>query len=284
MKTSHRDGARRAGRCLFLALALGLALAGVALGSPLTTDYTPGSAKFRQGSGVEVTVRLGEHVPKVDYLVGTEPWQVSIRPDPPEFLEAITTNAFDVVSAELKSASGWRYASAATPLSDDSLVVRTYAARHVGRSVGANFIVEYVPHGSDPLIVHWIQVVTSNHPLREKHGAAQNAVDHRAAGPYYDQGGLAGPRFLVDQPRRGDNQPHEWTAELFLVTGPPVIRQMGGPPRPTPGPVTFYGGIRWGWENHCVSEDDPCEVVPEPAAYFILMAGLLLLWRRARVV
>jgi hypothetical protein len=239
-----------------------------------------------QGNGVEVTVFYGEHVPKVDYLVGTEPWQVSIRPDPPEFLETITTNAFDVVLAEFTSASGWRYASAATLLSDESLVVRTYAARHVGRSVGADFIVEYVPHGSDPLDVHWIQVVTSNHKLGAKHGTAENVVDHRfRGGPYYDQGGSAGPRYFLDTPRREDSQPHEWTAELFLVTGPPVITQPGGVIRPTPGLVTFYGGIRWGWENHCVGQGDgECsfEVVPEPAAYFILVAGLLLLWRRAR--
>jgi len=285
MRTCLAADGLRTVRALAVALALSLALAPAALAVPLTTDYTPGSALFTQGNGVQVRSFYGEHVPGVDYTVGDDAWRVTIRPDPPVYLGSISDAGFGILQGEFMEAAGWTYASAAMELSDDSLVVRTYAARHIGASVGADFFVEYVPHGTDPTDVHWIQIVTNNHRLGAAHGTPENRVDHLFAGsPYYDHGGRAGPRFLRDSPRREDNRAHEWTAELYLVTGPPVVLQPGGVRRPTPGLVTFLGGIQWGWENHCVGPVDggglPGDLactreVPEPEVAFLLVVALV---------
>src|SRR5688572_28612715 len=202
MRTCLAADSLRTVRALVVALAVSLALAPAALAVPLTTDYTPGNALFSQGNGVEVRAFYGEHVPGVDYTVGNDAWRVTIRPDPPVYLRSIGDAALGILQGEFTGAAGWTYASAAMELSDDSLVVRRYAARHIGASVGADFFVEYVPQGTDPTDVHWIQIVTNNHRLGAGHGTPENRVDHLVAGsPYYDHGGLAGPRFLLDRPR-----------------------------------------------------------------------------------
>jgi hypothetical protein len=81
----------------------------------------------------------------------------------------------------------WTFSISPTPLSDGSLHIHTYDAIHgdgpngnCASCVGAEFDVEYVPHGDDPLLnVHWIQIVANNHPLNGAHGTLANVVDGR---------------------------------------------------------------------------------------------------------
>jgi hypothetical protein len=242
-----------------------------------------------QGQAVIGTtgIAYGEHVPLVNYPVDTDNWRVFLDPDPPEYLRGAPTNYADVLSAAFPVADGWSYQSAANELSDNSLVVRDYIARHGAGLVGAEFLVEYVPHAGDPgpLDVHWIQVIRSNHRLGANHGTAENVVDHVfARSPYYDHGGLASSRFFYDFPKREHENEHVWEGVLFLVTGPAVIAQPDNTRRPTPGAVTLLGGIRWGWQNECISVDISidCDTVPEPAAVplLALALGMAIWWRR----
>jgi hypothetical protein len=69
-----------------------------------------------------------------------------------------------------------------------------------------------------------------------------NGLSPGGRAPYYDDGAAANNRNLLDAPGRFDHtgDPHFWTADLYLVTGPAAN---------TPGQVTIYGGIQWGWVN-----------------------------------
>jgi hypothetical protein len=260
-----------------------------AIADPLKLDYaTQGTATFTPRGGTEYSYSYGLHQHDDPYQVNDANWDVWLNPDPPEYLRGMSENFAAVMSSTFPTSDGWSYQSAAHELSDDSLVVRAYAARSGGGQVGAEFLVEYVPHGNDPVDVHWIQGVQSNHGAA--HGTQQNDVDYRYAGaPYYDQGGVATARYFYDFPEREWDQPHTWTAELYLVTGTPIVNQADGSIRPTPGAVTVLGGIRWGWENACVGaggaeggaggassgNDMVCATpTPEPGTFVLFASGL----------
>jgi PEP-CTERM motif-containing protein len=262
-----------------------------AIATPLKLDYaTQGTATFTPRGSVEYSYSYGLHQHNDPYQVNGLNWDVWLNPDPPEYLRGVSANFAGVMSSTFKTSDGWSYQSAANELSDDSLVVRIYAARSGDGKVGAELLVEYVPHGNDPVDVHWIQGVQSNHGVA--HGTPQNEVDYRYAGaPYYDQGGTATSRYLYDFPKREWDQAHTWKGELYLVTGTPIVNQADGTVRPTPGAVTFLGGIRWGWENACVGgggagggagggpdgdhDDMVCAAqTPEPGTLVLIASGL----------
>jgi hypothetical protein len=173
----------------------------------------------------------------------------------------------------------WTFSISPNPLSDGSLHIHTYDAIHGDSSdppcptcVGAQFDVEYVPHGNDPLLnVHWIQIVADNHALHGAHGTLENVVDGAPPGtrsPYYDDGGgSADSRNFFDWPTRSDDDmSHFWTANLLLVTGPAA--DAG------PGKITIYQDVIWGWGN----------TAPEPSTWVLSLAGLaVLVWRRWRL-
>lgn len=236
---------------------------GSAFGGPLTTSYQSATIDFAAGSPVTSGV-----YDKTDlYMIGAQQWVASLLPVNPIYLRGTAGNFFDVLSAAFPTSAGWSYASAVNPLSDNSLVVRTYDVQGTAGRVGAEFHVDYVPHGTDPTSnVHWIQVVTDNHNVTSDpgHGNAENVVDTNSPGgrsPYYDDGFAATSTSFYDFPGRTDaNKSHTWVADLFLVTGPA--------PGDGPGLITFYGGVEWGWENH---------PVPEPSSFALLGLGGLAL-------
>jgi len=270
-------------------------LSTAATATPLMLDYTTqGTATFTPRDSAEYSFTYGLHQHNDPYQVNGGNWDVWLNPDPPEYLRGVSETFSGVMSSAFKTSDGWTYQSAARELSDDSLVVRVYAARSGDGTVGAELLVEYVPHGNDPLDVHWIQGVQSNHRQGAEHGTLEDTVDYRYAGaPYYDQGGVASSRYFYDFPQREWDQAHTWKAELYLVTGPPIVNQADGTVRPTPGAVTFLGGISWGWENACVGGGDVgngagggtggnnmvCAITqtPEPATLLFVMSGMLLL-------
>lgn len=186
-----------------------------------------------------------------DYKVDNNDWIVRLLPEQPTYLRSPTANFADVLAKAFPTTKGWSYVSSAVELSNDSLLVHTYDAQYGSDIVpdpttgkwsriactlcqGAEFDIEYQPHGTDPLQnVHWIQVVTSE---------GRSVVDGAAATPYYDLAGLADSRHFFDFPIRGGRTQQEWDAELFLVSGPGAADG--------PGQITVYGGLHWGWENH----------------------------------
>jgi hypothetical protein len=236
----------------------------------ISTDYKAATVRGNNTSGV--------YDPTDTYKVGAQDWVANLLPANATYQRAVSDNFFKVLSAAFPVSAGWSYASAVNELSAASLVVHTYDVTGQPDLVGAAFHVEYVPHGTDPTAnMHWIQVVTDNHNLttNKGHGNPENVVDNPfsagGASPYYDDGGAADSRNFYDFSFRDDgNQSHIWQAELFLVSGPAIG---------TKGPITFYGGIIWGWENHPVPE-------PSTAAYAVGFLVLVLVSvtrsRRAR--
>jgi hypothetical protein len=114
-------------------------------------------------------------------------------------------------------------------------------------------------------------MVTTNHSSRSNpvHGNRFNGVDNPFSlngAPYYDDGGAADSRNFLDNPWRVDaGLSHYWFAELYLVTGPAPT---------TPGQVTIYNGIKWGWKN---------STVPEPSTLVVFGLGTLGLFGSRRL-
>lgn len=252
----------RSGIVLWISVCMGLTGV-VYAASPVKEDYKSATINFAQGS----PVTSGVYDKTDPYSIGLDPWVANLVPARPVYVRS-SASFFNVLSAAFTGAQGWSFASAATELSNDSLVVRTYDVQGTAARVGAEFHVEYVPKGTDPTAnVHWIQVISDNHNVTNNpgHGNAENIVDTATTSPYYDSGFAATSREFYDFPGRTDaNKSHNWDAILFLVTGPAIG---------TPGLVTFYGGIQWGWENHPIL----AAPVPEPETYAMLLAGLGLL-------
>ena len=182
------------------------------------------------------------------YTISGVNWEARLSPArPTEINNTQGVNFFTTLSGWAQG-TNWTFASATNTLSENSLVVRTYDAQGTTARVGAEFHVEYVPHGNDPTDnIHWIQVVKDNHLLGQGggHGVPELIVDTASPNrrsPYYDDGYAANGRHFYDFPGRIDpGNSHTWDAELFLVVGPAPT---------TPGLVTIYRtGISWGWEN-----------------------------------
>jgi hypothetical protein len=186
--------------------------------------------------------------------------------------------------------NGWSYNYFNGALSDDSLLAQTYDVQgptppakngdafaaaapdnafsqncvNNNNCVGQELQITYDPSGdADPVgdTVHWIQVVYTNFD-----GTNTYEVDNggSADGPYYDISGAANPSGFLDIPGIADaGNSHFFDAELYLVSGPDAG---------SPGAVTIYGGIDWGWQNN---------PTPEPSTYLLAAASLGFIgWRR----
>ena len=239
---------------------------------------------------------------------GTAKWETRLKPlvdigdkKGPEYIAPKDAPFLDQLKKEFTAADGWSYTLADQPPAEGSLLVHDYIAHGTPKLVGAEFMVEYKPGGALPANIHWIQVVKNNHKKDGDHEDKEYKVDRgRAISPYYDEIGISGFNdlaaptsfFFYDYPKRDDAaMVHNWTAELFLVTGPERTRYGI-----TPGPITILGGIRWGWENSCIAPAPklrlrdtsldtggeacaftPDPPVPEPGTVAMAILGLLLL-------
>jgi hypothetical protein len=130
--------------------------------------------------------------------------------------------------------------------------------------VGQELQITYDPSGAaDPVgdMVHWIQVVYTNFD-----GTPAYQIDNGGSddGPYYDISGAANPSGFLDIPGIADaGNLHFFDAELYLVSGPAAG---------SPGAVTIYGEIDWGWQN---------SPTLEPSTYLLAAVGLGFIgWRR----
>ncbi|MBW2738982.1 MAG: PEP-CTERM sorting domain-containing protein [Deltaproteobacteria bacterium] len=248
-------------KTLLLGLIAWLIFISPVYGTPLTTDYKSFAITFAEGS----PTTSGNYDPTDPYMIGTDPWVANLLPLQPTYLRSVSSNFANVLDVAFPTSAGWTYQSSVNELSDDSLVVHTYDVQGTSARVGAEFHMEYVPHGTDPTSnIHWIQVITDNHAIPEGHGTQENEVDnpHSPSGrsPYYDDRGAANSTDFYDFPVRPDaNMSHNWIAELFLVTGPSIG---------TSGNIIFHGGVKWGWENH---------PVPEPSTWLLFGSGLVVL-------
>ena len=193
----------------------------------------------------------------------------------------LPTNYLNVLS--MAFGPGWTYAAAPNPLSDGSIEVHTYDAissKDSGATsdmcspcVGAEIDLQYVPAAgtTDPTTnMHWIQVILDNNSVTPPNvgpGNIENIVDtgSKQQSPYYDDGFAADSRNFLDLPSRYDYQQTTWLADLFLVSGPNL--PIDGTTAVTPGVITFYGGVEYGWTNS----------VPEPASFALLACGGLML-------
>ena len=142
---------------------------------------------------------------------------------------------------------------------------------------GAEFYFHYNPMGDDPTNdVHWIQVIDHGGDFTVDAGVVINIVNGKpmvALAPYYDDGmHTANATGFLDFPTNFNaHTPSTFSAELFLVTGPSID---------TPGLVTIYGAIDWGWSNLPTPLN-----VPEPATVVLFAAGLASVYiagRRSR--
>jgi hypothetical protein len=170
--------------------------------------------------------------------------------------------------------AGWTFTAAAKDL-QGTFRVTTNRAEGTAARVGEEFRMTYIPEGTDPTKIHWIQRVVDNHKIQRFRdangtfttvdygfGTAENKIDIilGAGGqktPYYGAfSDDADPNFF-DFPRRlAADKEHDWSAELYLVveTGPKT--------------VVIYNGISWGWQNRIVQ-------TPEPAALELVGVGIL---------
>src|SRR5262249_31419333 len=113
---------------------------------------------------------------------------------------------------------------------------------------------------------HWIQVIADNHALSGAHGTPDNKIDINgtATTPYYDNSFAADGSNFLDSPLRNDpTNSHWWIADLYLVTGPA-----------TPGQVTIYDGVAYGWANIFVSAANLLAFANTVNGYFSNIAAL----------
>ena len=235
-----------------------LIFVGSAYAIPLTTDYRSFTISFEENMPTTSGV-----YDEFDLYRIAQPWEATLTPMDSTHLSSAAGNFLNVLSTAFPITAGWSYGTSGDALSDNSLVVHTYDVLGTPTRVGAEFHAEYIPHGTDPTSnIHWIQVVTNNYPVSDDiHGNTANVVDTISPGgrsPYYDDDGSATDRQFYDFPDRIDaDMSHTWVADLFLVTGPDV--------NAGPGEITFYNGIRWGWEN---------QPAPEPSTLLLMASGL----------
>jgi len=123
--------------------------------------------------------------------------------------------------------------------------------------VGTEFYFAYNATGDDPTRnMHWVQILYDN--FAKPHSPIFEVDNLGATTPYYDSKGSANSAGFFDFPFMPRPSTSNFLdATLLLVTGPD-----------TPGPVTIYGAVHWGWGN---------TPIPEPPTVILLGFGLALL-------
>ena len=257
---------------LSLAIVAELTFSQLASATPLTQEYKSYdlTSKFK----VLQTPTSGKHTGEVQYNRSGYVGMVSLSQIiddtyDPMYHRSPYQTLQDLFKKEFGK-SGWSIKISEKPLSNDSLIVRTYDASDVDTqnnsrfAVGAEFHLQYVPHGTDPAMdLHWIQFVAEWVAIGTPKEMKRIFIDNGGTTvPYYDAIGTADSSDFYDFPVQPDDNAlfnHIWHAYTFLVSGDNK-----------PGDVTFYGGVEWGWTN--------VYPLPEPSSSVILIACLALLF------
>ena len=169
------------------------------------------------------------------------------------------------------AAGGWSYTSAATSLAANSLNVTANdvsgSSTGVGIASSATTLGVAVDY-SGPAIAnaHWIQVIADNHKLGAPHGTLDNKIDITGTDttPYYDESFAANATTFLDAPTRSDpTNTHWWLADLYYASGPL-----------TPGAVTLFDGLLYGWGNLYFSGLDLAAFLASGNAAFLTVPNL----------
>jgi hypothetical protein len=258
-----------------------------ASGLPLAADeiqIVPQAVAFM---GINTT---GVIRPLVNYMVGATPWQTTTN-NPLVFDSAALLQAQGLENPFLQALSndlgaGWSFGFNTTAvIADNTFQVHTYepqgppppAANNDALTaaglcpgnncVGSEFFFNYVPEGDDPTAnVHWVQILFDNYLLNGDRVPPFFEIDNNEGTvPYYDVPFTANATGFLDIPFvTGPGQQTIFDALTLLVTGPAPN---------TPGRLTIYGGIEWGWSN---------QPAPEPSSWILLATVLLIAGRLVR--
>jgi hypothetical protein len=222
--------------------------------------------------------------PIANYTVAGSLWQTTTNSplafDAASFLQAqgLENPFMQALSNEL--GAGWSYTFNTTAtIAENSFRVHTYEALAPpppasnndaltangqcggNNCVGAQFFFNYAPAGDDPTTnVHWIQILYDNYLLNGNRVVPFYEIDNNGnTAPYYDVPFAADATGFLDTPFvTGPGQRTTFDALTLLVTGPAAN---------TPGRVTIYGGIEWGFSNQATPE-------PSSAVCFVLALTL----------
>jgi hypothetical protein len=142
---------------------------------------------------------------------------------------------------------------------------------------GAVLALHYMPSGTDPANVRWLQLVRTNDPIGtettwthpyDSPGYVWFIDNDNNASPFYDSVFAANGTDFVDAPARFYNGTTRWRGYLFLAIDDPINQT-----------ISVCGAAYWGF-------DEPVIPVPEPGALILAFIGaipVVVHCRRGRV-